>query len=469
MSTLTCLLAVVLTGASADADRFPADRLSSFDQYGGWKAVRFEPGEFFRTTFDGERWWLVTPEGHAFLSIGACVVGPRGSYIRGTRIYPYYDNVLAKHGDVKTWAKATRRRLRAWGFNTKACWSGGEVQDMPRADILNFCGGGGTWLEGRMPDFFDPNFAAHAEKVARRTAESKDDPWLIGWFLDNELGWDRDWRMAPHLFVRYAKLPAKAPGKRAWRDFLKDRHKTCEAFNKVYRPSIEDWDALLDVRGLRVRQGQEDAGLADRRGFVLMAARKYFQTCVEAIRRHDPNHLVLGCRFVSWVVPRMVVKAAGEYCDVVTINFYELGPIAELAYARWSRYSDYVRGQPDMSGFYELAGKPLLITEFGFRSRDSGLPNTYPPGIVAQPTVGTQKERAERFTRYVNQWMGKPFFVGYHWFRWMDEPKEGRFDGENGNYGLVDIRDEPYEEFIQRITPVNQGVWQRHVESGPTK
>ncbi|MEM7558458.1 MAG: hypothetical protein AAF394_04990, partial [Planctomycetota bacterium] len=39
------------------------------DQYGGWTAKRFRATGFFRVEKD-QRWWLVTPDGHAFLSWG---------------------------------------------------------------------------------------------------------------------------------------------------------------------------------------------------------------------------------------------------------------------------------------------------------------------------------------------------------------------------------------------------------------
>jgi agarase len=48
-----------------------------------------------------------------------------------------------------------------------------------------------------------------------------------------------------------------------------------------------------------------------------------------------------------------------------------------------------------------------------------------------------------------------PFVVGAHWFKYADEPAEGRFDGENSNYGLVNIRDEPYTEFINVVRETN--------------
>jgi len=36
--------------------------------------------------------------------------------------------------------------------------------------------------------------------------------------------------------------------------------------------------------------------------------------------------------------------------------------------------------------------------------------------------------------------------VGYYWFVHCDEPKEGRFNGENSNYGVVNIHDEVYTD-----------------------
>ncbi|MFL3657219.1 MAG: hypothetical protein ACJ07L_04065 [Opitutales bacterium] len=39
------------------------------DRFGGWKDRKFEATGFFRVEKDS-RWWLVTPDGHAFLSFG---------------------------------------------------------------------------------------------------------------------------------------------------------------------------------------------------------------------------------------------------------------------------------------------------------------------------------------------------------------------------------------------------------------
>jgi len=436
---------------------------TDLDRFGGWKAIYLGGTGFFRTHHDGRRWWLVTPEGHAFLSIGVCSVHPFGDAIRGTGHRPYHANVLAKHGSVQNWARSTRDRLVRWGFNTLACWSSGDVQNMPRTVGLSFSSGvGGDWLRGGMPDYFSPAFIENAAKVATECGDRRDDPWLIGYFLDNELAWDRDWRPVPNLFDRYTALPETAPGKQALCRFLEERYKTCEALGRVWTPHVSQWKDLLGVRQLTARPDQADVARSDREAFVLHAARQYFRTCVQAIRKVDPNHLILGSRFVSWVVPRAVVQACGDYCDVVSINFYELGLIGSMYYQARQPTSDWLPGQPDFEPFFARAGKPLLISEFGFRSMDSGLPNTYPPPLAVQPTVPTQRVRAERYAKYVEGWMRRPFVVGYHWFEWADEPKEGRFDGENGNYGLVNIRDEPYDGFVQAVTRVNRRVWTLH-------
>ena len=56
---------------------------------------------------------------------------------------------------------------------------------------------------------------------------------------------------------------------------------------------------------------------------------------------------------------------------------------------------------------------------------------------------------------------GYPWIVGYHWFEWVDQPPEGRFDGEDNNWGVVSEADEVYEIVTARMTEVNPEVWAR--------
>jgi hypothetical protein len=44
-----------------------------------------------------------------------------------------------------------------------------------------------------------------------------------------------------------------------------------------------------------------------------------------------------------------------------------------------------------------------------------------------------------------------PWFVGAHWFQYVDSPLTGRsYDGENYNVGFVSVADIPYRKWSRR-------------------
>ena len=125
------------------------------------------------------------------------------------------------------------------------------------------------------------------------------------------------------------------------------------------------------------------------------------------------------------------MRACGEYCDVVSINFYESGPLVRLVLPVVPRLIPAMPNDPHhFKMFNTLTGRPVMVTEFSFRAKDSGLPNTYPPGLIVQPNLATQADRGRKYDEYVSSWASEPYFVGWHWFQLMDQPKAGRGDGE---------------------------------------
>ena len=137
-----------------------------------------------------------------------------------------------------------------------------------------------------------------------------------------------------------------------------------------------------------------------------------------------------------------MIAAAGRYLDVISFNSYEFDASATI-------------------DAYAATGKPCLISEFSFRSDDSGLPNTRGAG----PRVASQIERAQGFERYVTAALKKPAVVGYHWFEHADQPVEGRFDGEDSNFGMVTIEDHVYAELTDTMTRVNAAAEQIHAQA----
>jgi len=78
--------------------------------------------------------------------------------------------------------------------------------------------------------------------------------------------------------------------------------------------------------------------------------------------------------------------------------------------------------RPAVEHIYEVTQRPVLVAEFAFRTENSNLPNTQRAG----PKVPEQIGRAPEYDNYVTELESLPAAVGYVWFEWCDEPKQGR-------------------------------------------
>jgi agarase len=392
-------------------------------------------------------------------------VSYQGYTIERSRVSPYTVAVTKKYGSRDQWVQATAKSLMAWGFNTLGAWSDNDLamedvggKHLVYTTILDlgagFVGrtGGAAWLKGIFPDVFDPDFKAYCHEEARkRCLPLKNDPNLLGWFIDNELRWGPDLRSQEELLVSFLNLAPHAPGRDAALSLLRQRYPDIARFNDIWGTSFPSWQEAVRAHQFATPPGTDRraayapnvggaqtsskaaalAFVADCDAFLVLLAERYFRVTQEAIKSADPNHLVLGCRF-SIVPAEPVVVAAGKYLDVIAFNCYQSDPTSELE-------------------TYSRQNKPLLISEFSFRGQDSGCPNTRGAG----PVVATQMDRTTGFEKYARAALANRDLVGYQWFELTDEPKEGRFDGENSNYGVMDINDCPYAVLVEKMTEVN--------------
>jgi len=438
-------LVALRRGSQCGEPERPRLWLDRYSIFGGWQRMcGFERRGYFYVAERDGRWWLVDPLGCAFLSKGVNHVSPYGDYAPSLGYSPYERNVRAKYGDFNAWIEATVVRLMSWGFNTVGSWSyEGLFSRMPYTLILDVLASFGfDWVTGRVPDIFDPSFEEHANRVAaEKCAPRASDPLLVGYFLDNELRWGPDWRSPNHLLDDFMGLPPERPGKRAAVEAL------LEAFGgdlgrlcRELRLEGCSLSALLEYRGQLPGGGEFDRA---RSVFLRKFAERYFSVATSAVRRHDPNHLVLGVRFAG-LPPREVLEVAGRYVDVVSVNFYT-----------WRPHEPPVE---PLRLVYEVTKRPVMVTEFSYKAMDSGLPNTKGAGEPVQ----TQRERAYLAARYALKVIELPFVVGYHWFQYTDQPREGRFDGENSNFGLVKIDDEPWDLLTRVFTMVNTAAEEVH-------
>lgn len=402
----------ILTRTPAQAD--------AIDQYGGSMAWPAETASgFFRTQKLDNRWWLIDPEGRRFIQAGIAAVTTMGNSVTAKTA------LAEQFSDMAGWAKASSSLLRDNGFNGAGAWSNNLFAKpeyrMPHARIVNFMGDygkqrGGIFVKpGHLgyPEnaifVFDPEFPVFAEKYAQNLTKEASNPWLMGWFSDNEMP------LYSKTLDGFLRLPADDHGGREARRWLAERQQRSE-------PSI----------GTITTE--------DRLAFVGHVYDTYLRIVSGALRRADPNHLYLGSRLHSDELTNPHVwQAAGRYIDVVSVNFYrDWAPAASLL-KDWENWS----------------GKPVMITEWYTKGEDSGLPNTTGAGWV----VKTQIDRGDHYQNFTLALLESPNVVGWHFFKYQDnDPNASNPEPSNidSNKGLVNVRYQPYPELLLRAKKVNQ-------------
>lgn len=466
----------------------PVGAHKGFDRYGGrTDLAAFKASGWFRAEQRDGHWHLVTPEGHAFFSLGVNVVDDDGgrTYIEGRefmfkdlprnsgrwapffgtegkpsgdqaasagiaynhgRWFDYYSaNLFLADGHHwrQAWRARTLDRLEHWGFNTLGNWSDQALTQTHRlaytrsvniAGVFgNVSSGYDYW--GRMPDPFDPRFAQAADAAAAQASRDvRDDPWLLGYFADNELAWAGQgpqgrWGLAQGTL----RGEARSPAKQAFIEVLRKKYGTPARLAAAWGITLDAWDALQATNFAAPDPNEAHPAIADDySAWLRQYADQYFRIVAQAIHKHDPHHLFLGGRFAVHT-PEAVASCA-QYCDVVSFNGY--ADLPEHAF--------------DAAAFAKL-DKPALITEFHFGSDDRG---PFGKGVVP---VWNEQQRGEAYARYVAAAAASPFIVGVHWFQYVDQPVTGRLlDGENAHIGLVAITDRPFKSFVDAVREANR-------------
>ncbi len=401
----------------ADLPALPPD--SAAGPYGGIGAAdpKRATGFFHTTRIDG-RWWLADPEGRLFIHQGVASV-------RRVPTKAAQATLVQRFGSLEGWAEKTGALLHENGFNGLGAWSDDATlrpadSHLAYTKLWSFMsaygkkrGGtyqkpGNTGYPGDCPFIFDAGFPVFCDEYARQLTALKDDPWLVGHFTDNELPWSYK------MLELYLALPAKDPGRLAAESWLKQRHGA-------------------DATAAGITQ-------QDRQDFLAHAADTYFSTVCSAIRKYDPNHLVLGARFHSpaYVLPELF-RAAGRHLDVVSVNYYHAWTPDPALLRSWVADS----------------GKPFMITEWYAKGADSGLANTGGAGWLVQ----TQHDRGLFYQNFTIGLLESRGCVGWHWFRYADnDPEDKLSDPSNrdSNKGIITNRYVPYQPLLDAMRELNR-------------
>jgi hypothetical protein len=365
-------------------------------KYGGFVDQRVRATGWFRTEKIDGVWWFVDPDGHLFLSIGANGISPGGggsasdepglehvfsnmppATERGMMSYGEM-NQRVRYGDDfrKNWAALTGRRMSAWGLNTGSIGPGTK----PYMAYLRFQGVPNVF---GLQDIYIADYESRIDEGVRASTEStQSDPYLIGYFLQNEPSWLEQEPRVCELILAGEDIPLKR--------------------------ALIEWLAAGDTSARRTE-------------FVHATFRRHIEAMSRALKKYDPNHLSLGIRFGHASVPHPAILAiCKDFFDVFSFNTYRLMP-----------NMDYVN---EIAAAIDL---PMILGEFHFGTIDRGMA----PGLVQ---VADQTERAAAFRYFAENAFANPNLIGIAWFQYTDQGFLGRRDGERYNIGLIDVTDRPY-------------------------
>ncbi len=436
-----------------------------WSKYGGWKGgPKFESTGHFRVQKYNGKWWLIDPEGYLFWSHGVVRVTPssaitpldnREKYFEGlpakdselALFYTTKDEILAPYYAVRGWTKtydfsaanlyrkygkqwrekfadSAHRRLKSWGLNTIANSSDSFIflqKKTPYAERFeihsrSISGPAGWWWA--IADPWDPSFIKAINDNLDKRKEQLDDPFCIGYFVDNEHHWGSPDRIGRNVAMSPADLPAKL-------EFLNDlkvQYGDIKSLNASWGTSFKNWDDFLANK-----DELKNANYKDLSAFSKKFIGKYFENICKTIKARVPHMLYLGCRFAG-TANEIALQQAGKYCDVISFNIY----------------ADTLNDLKLPKGI----DKPIMIGEFHFGALDRGMLN------ASLILTKNQEDRAQHYYDYVESALKHPNVIGTHWHQFSDQSTTGRFDGENFQVGFTDVADQPYEETIKKVREI---------------
>ncbi len=394
------------------------------DQYGGLKRIHFEATGFFRLEYANGRWWLITPEGSAFLSFGLNHIGSGLMRSPYNREHWMREFGLTDTSDEQQFLDAYYTRVRQdfvrGGWNTLGCHNSDQIYGELRIPyvltvrFVDIC----HYMTPKDEDFLDvwsSEFQEHCNRIAlQRVAPRKDDPYLLGYAMIDCPIWS-DLDAAPREVTVYGdkrpglttwprrlrNLGPESPGKEVYVDTMRELYRgDIEKFNYTYQCSFSGFGDLTSAKQWRLEidpnNGRE---LFDNTVFLNRTVDRYYRIAVRAIRRHDPNHLMLGDKLNGNTdVSDDLVRIVSSHCDLL---FYQY-------YATWDDQ------QRLLNRFAQITGKAILCGDASISVPDENMPN--PLG----PHYKDQRERAESFTELMRNCFSRTDFVGWNWCGWMD-------------------------------------------------
>jgi len=381
-----------------------ADGKDDYTRYGTYKYLRTDSTGFFYVKKIDGRWWMVDPNGYAGINMGVCSFGSgnvqndydlvKQNGFNGT------GNFLTSDGQTSSLYNPSNYNLFSYTRKLNFFLNYKNVRNTYYPNTPSTVLGSLEYVT-----VFDPAFATYCDQIAKSVAlPAVNERDLLGYFTDNEINFNQD---------QLQNIVRDLPVGDACRD---------SALVFATSRGLTATDCINYSANVTETIKQD---------FAILLATKYFRTVSAAIRKYDPNHLILGSRLNGR--PRAiqgVVNASEKYMDVTSVNFYDkFSPNDQIALSTWTN------------------DKPCIVTEFYIKDINI-LPTTQ---AGAGWYVNSQATRGDFYQNTCLQLLKNKCFIGWQYFKYQDD--------SDSNKGMVNASGTEYTGMTSLMNELNSQVY----------
>lgn len=426
----TLLIALVLVSMPITAQ---------YDQYGGWSALPVESTGYFYLTEINDRPIWATPDGHAYYPLGINHMSAFEQE-RYSSIKAFQDKGNAK--------KKLMADIMYLGMN---CGGGGSCPVLLQDQIPFFISINLTKNSHFLPpskfgfqDVFEQEFMdAMKAKIKSTCTAYRDNRFLMGYYWTDTPRWDVEISRKRHLMDWVSSLRNQngdAAGKQRYIEFLEKKYVTIEAFNTAYGLNFPSFERMPNARFDHIDFHAPHI-IADDTEFLGVIAEHFYKLAAETILEHDPNHLILGEKYIAGDHPEPVLKAAAKYVDVISIQ-----PGPEKGPGPGPGREESVFNAKGFNKLNELTGKPILVCDHTVSFHTDAHP------VTLWHQFENKTKAGEALDRYITECANTPYIVGYMHCQYLDA-----YDADRGllKQGLINKDGERHEPLCGMLRSTN--------------
>jgi hypothetical protein len=182
--------------------------------------------------------------------------------------------------------------------------------------------------------------------------------------------------------------------------------------------------------------------------FLRLIARTYYTTIVEAFKRYDTDHMLLGDKYKLYDHPDCVLEEAAKFMDILCFQpgqgAYGM-PLTENDAPKTENDFDHLL---ELDRIYERFGKPIYICDHHLSFKTDEYPRTQ---WYQYPDYESQ---AMAYDEYINKAFKRPYIIGYGRCQFHTMI----FRNSLAKQGIIKAHGEPFSEHLEAVSRTNQAV-----------